>query len=249
MNSPQIAAPTMGKAWARAVEYLLEQPGRQAVNLAVKIGSPHEDRRTTTLVNGLLIEVGLPSAATVANTIFPRRLAARSAGPAALVQRYRRILPRLRRNPRNRTGLYFERIVSFATGNGVIDQLSDLVAKLRQAHDAGGAMSSRYEVAVYDPSHDRRKRMGFPCLSLVSFHVHQQRLHLAAHYRNHTFVARAYGNYLALGALLSYVAQETDWIPGEMLIVSGHATIERGRRSRLERLANEIRRVERPGEE
>jgi len=111
-------------------------------------------------------------------------------------------------------------------------------------------MSSRYEIAVsqpsetvlvYDPAHDRHKRMGFPCLSFLSFHAYRDRLHLAAHYRNHTFVKRAYGNYVGLGALLSYAAAQSSWAPGEMLVVSGHAQIECGRRERLQRIVDEIR--------
>ena len=119
-------------------------------------------------------------------------------------------------------------------------------------------MTSRYEVAVsgpsetvlvYDPAHDRNKRMGFPCLSLLSFHLHRERVHLAAHYRNHTFVERAYGNYVGLGGLLSYVAAQSSWPPGEMFVVSGHAELECGRKGQLQRVVDDIRQsaAPRPG--
>jgi len=252
MNSPQISGATAGEAWASAVEYLLDQPSREAVNLGVKIAVPGEDPRVSALVNSMLADHHLPLIHTVANTLFPRHLAARSAGSAALTNRYRRLLPRLRRNPKNRLGTYFGRIVAFESSGRPIDQLTDLIAKLRSARSgSGGAMTSRYEVAVsepaesvlvYDPIHDHNKRMGFPCLSLLSFHVHGERVHLAAHYRNHTFVERAYGNYVGLGALLSYVATQSSWAPGEMLVVSGHAKIERGTRAQMQRVINEIRR-------
>jgi hypothetical protein len=243
VNSPQMTAPTIAEGWASAAEYLLAQPSRDAVNLAVKIGSPLEGIRTTKLIDSLLREKGLPSVGTVANTIFPRRLAARSSGPSSLTQRYRHLLPRLKRNPKNRTGLYFERMVAFETAGHPIDQLESLIDKLRAARTAvGGAMSSRYEIAIYDPLHDHNKMRGFPCLSFLSFHLHEQHLHLGAYYRNHNFVERAYGNYVGLGGLLSYVAAEASWQPGEMLIVSGHASIERGAKGYLTQVIEEIRR-------
>lgn len=259
MNSPQISEETAGEAWASAVEHLLSQPSRDAVNLGVKIAAPEEDPQVSALVNALLGELGLPLVQTVANTIFPRRLAARSADSAALTARYRHLHRGLRRHGKNRSGTYFDRIVAFESGGSQIDQLTDLIAKLRDARTgSGGAMTSRYEVAVsgpsetvlvYDPAHDRNKRIGFPCLSFLSFHLHRERVHLAAHYRNHTFVERAYGNYVGLGGLLSYVAAQSSWPPGEMFVVSGHAEIECGRKGQLQRVVDEIRQsaTPRPG--
>lgn len=242
MNSPQISGTTAGEAWANAIEYLLSQPSRGAVNLGVKIASPVEDVHASRLLNEFLRQHNLPRVETVANTVFPRHLAARSEDSAELVRRYCHLRPALRRHGKNRTGTYFERIVAYSSGGQSVDQLSDLIGKLRDARNGSRrVMSSRYEMVVYDPAHDRRKTMGFPCLSFLSFHLHEDQVHLAGHYRNHCFVERAYGNYVGLGALLAYVAAESSWPAGEMLIVSGHAEIERGRRARLQQLVQDLR--------
>lgn len=241
MNDPQISQPTIGLAWAAAVEYLLTRPSRDAVNFAVKTASPREDHQDTALVNALADERRLPSVATVANTLFPRQLAAKSLDSTALATRYRHIVPRLRRLG-NRHGTYFARIVAFGSASDPIDQLTGVITKLRAARNSTiGVMSSRYELAIYDPTLDRNKTRGFPCLSFLSFHLHENALHLAAHYRNHYYVERAYGNYVALGALLTYVAEQASWAPGELLVVSGRATLEVGSPQRLLKLVSDLR--------
>lgn len=241
MNAPQVSETTIGRAWAAAVEYLLSQPSHEAVNLVVKIASPLENPDDTALIDELAAEHHLPTVATVANTLFPRRLARRSSNSTSLVERYRHILPRIRRAG-NPLGTYFARMTTFGSASDPIDQLTGAIGKLREAHDpAIGAMSSRYELAIYDPAHDRNKMRGFPCLSFLSFHLHDGRLHLAAHYRNHYYVKRAYGNYVALGALLMYVAEHASWPPGEIVIVSGKANLELGSRTRILRLIGALR--------
>jgi thymidylate synthase len=69
--------------------------------------------------------------------------------------------------------------------------------------------------------------MGFPCLSLASFHLDVDTVHLAAHYRNQSVIERAYGNYLGLGRLHAYVAKSCGLHVGELLVVSGHIELER----------------------
>ena len=81
-------------------------------------------------------------------------------------------------------------------------------------------------VLTYNGHRDSSARMGFPCLSLVSFHLDGPELHLAAHYRNQHFFERAYGNYLGLGRLLGYVATAAGLKPGELLVIAGHARLE-----------------------
>jgi hypothetical protein len=49
---------------------------------------------------------------------------------------------------------------------------------------------------------------------------------MTAHYRNHYFVERAYGNYLGLGRLLVFIAHEAGLEPGRLLCVSGHAVLD-----------------------
>lgn len=93
------------------------------------------------------------------------------------------------------------------------------------AEDAHGTASAA-AVLTYNGHRDSSARMGFPCLSLISFHLDGSALHLAAHYRNQHFFERAYGNYLGLGRLLGYVATAAGLLPGELLVIAGHARLE-----------------------
>ncbi len=215
-----------------------------------------EDAQVRTELDRILDARGLQSTATVANTLFPAALAERHPEPAELAERYRsHILPRIRRlaGSKNSRGTYFGRLVAYpdAVGTQIADQLTNTVTKLRCEATLPGPLSSCYELAVHSPGEDgeaevdhgrdlisgtpaltyhghrdSRIRMGFPCLSFLSFHLDRATLHLTAHYRNQLFLERAYGNYLGLGGLLGYVAKAAGLSPGELLVVAGHAHLE-----------------------
>jgi hypothetical protein len=72
---------------------------------------------------------------------------------------------------------------------------------------------------------DRNTR-GFPCLSHLSFSLLHGGVHLLAVYRSHDFISRGYGNYLGLGRVLHFVAQESGFPAGELTCVSASATAE-----------------------
>lgn len=171
-----------------------------------------------------------------------------------LLPRLKRLSP-----SKNGHGTYFERLVAYPRSSGAtIDQLTRTVEKLLIERATPTPLSSRYEIAfqtgddllepedvgqdeapfiqcdvaslTYSPAQgDESRRMGFPCLSLASFHLDGDRLHLTAHYRNQHLLERGYGNYLGLGRLLSYVAAASELVPGELLVVAGHALLERTR--------------------
>jgi hypothetical protein len=247
-----IEGATRAEAYLLALEYLLAQPRGTAIHLAVRIADPTVDSAEVTgLVDALLIERRLRPVSTVTNTLFPASYARRFPDPVALGAHYRRHYERIRRL-NNNSDTYFGRLVAYPVlGADPVDQLSQLVDKLRNARASARPMTSQYEVTtevpgvavVYSPARDRRKPRGFPCLSLLSFHIGGGQLHLAAHYRNHAFVARAYGNYVALAELLTYIARATDWEVGELLVVSGHAQIEAAGARRIHALVADARAI------
>jgi hypothetical protein len=247
-----IQAATRAEAYLLALECLLAQPGRSAIHVTVRIADPTVDSPDVTeLVDALLIDRHLRPVSTVTNTLFPASYARRFPDPAALGAHYRQRYERIRRL-NNNSDTYFGRLVAYPVlGGRPVDQLNQLVDKLREARGSARPMTSRYEVsmevpgaaAVYSPARDRRKPRGFPCLSLLSFHLGGGQLHLAAHYRNHAFVARAYGNYVALADLLTYIAGATGWDVGELLVVSGHAQIEVAGTRRIHTLVAHARAV------
>ncbi|MFF2952646.1 hypothetical protein ACFVVU_15040 [Kitasatospora sp. NPDC057965] len=196
---------------------------------------------------------------TVANTVFPYRLAATSKDPRSLAERYRAMYPQLRSmDAGNRFGTYFGRIVAYPGAKGSVDQLNTLIDRLTSQAARTGPLSAAYELDIAHPS-DAEEELpttpeeqetgpeatsipvpvhaagtdnlvrGFPCLSHCSFQIDRTRtLHMTAHYRSHYMLERAYGNYLGLGRLQSYLAEQTGLAHGTLTVTAGHAQIEKG---------------------
>lgn len=53
-------------------------------------------------------------------------------------------------------------------------------------------------------------------------------VHMTAIYRNHEFIKRGYGNYVGLGRVLRFVAQQSGWPSGELTCVSASASVGSG---------------------
>lgn len=229
MSDRYVEGKDLSAAWTEAVRTVAQMPRRQATHLVVRIDNPSEaNLNTRDLLNALLFELGLDSVETVRNTLFPAEWAAKFPEPAELAEYYRSQLPTIARfQPRSQfRGTYFGRLVAFPRGDDNVDQLSDVVEKLRHAHEQERRVTSRYEMNIYSEERDHRKLMGFPCLSFCSFHLGDGLLHMAAHYRSHFMIQRAYGNYLGLAELLNYVAEASGFPAGELLVISGHAAID-----------------------
>ena len=71
---------------------------------------------------------------------------------------------------------------------------------------------------------------------MCSFQLDGSHLHMVAHYRSQYMIQRAYGNYLGLGRLLAYVAENAGIEPGELMVVAGYAQIDSNGRRQLSRL-------------
>jgi thymidylate synthase len=229
-----------------------------------------EEAAIRSSVESILEENGLDPVDTVANTIFPDSMARASSGPAELSERYRSIYPRIRRFPGNQSGTYFGRMVAYPhRDDQELDQLARLLEKFKTERSTPGPMSARYEVSLDDPAADaaaeeadelnseehhdvlsaplsivvpsnNNARMRFPCLSMCSFQLDGEYLHMVAHYRSQYIIQRAYGNYLGLGRLLSYIAQESGLKTGELMVIAGYAQIDSSGRRRLDRLMREL---------
>lgn len=153
----------------------------------------------------------------------------------------------------NRHGTYFGRMVEYPAPSQPLDQLTNLIRKINQERAGGRPKGARYEIPIDtglhgqqddpDPAGSRAASaadhttaatpihspgrdtspMAFPCLSLCSFQLDNDRLHLSAHYRSQYLVQRGYGNYLGLARLQAYVAGVTGIEVGQLLIVAGLA--------------------------
>jgi hypothetical protein len=238
-----IKAETISAAWLDAFEYLLGNEGK-GVNLGVAFASNGEDPAIRAALDEFVAEwrAGkrrpvLYPASTVANTLFPQALYRHGPGSEARERLYRLHERAMRVQKRySKKDSYFDRLVNWPGAEGEpFNQLEHVIDRLAKQLKRTGPLSSAYEIGVahpsdglggearvYAPGVDKRL-MSFPCLSHISFTLVSGRLHVSALYRNQDFVARAYGNYLALARVGSFVAAETGCELGEMLCLATHA--------------------------
>lgn len=243
-------------AWLDAFQFLLEK-NRDIPNLAVTIEHPLEENAHIRAVLDRFIEARRsqkPNSAepisTVANTIFPSALYLPRLGPKASAHLYEMSgLARSVSRRRNRLGTYFERLVAWPKDGHAVNQLEKVVSRIKNAQARGRVKENSLELGIAEPSDSEIPNyqntaalpiyspgrdngiMGFPCLSHVSLSLVNGTLHMTALYRNHEFVRRAYGNYVGLGRLLGFIANESESEVGELLCVSSHADPEIGHRS------------------
>ncbi|MHB8613341.1 MAG: thymidylate synthase [Candidatus Dormibacteraceae bacterium] len=245
-----ITGSDISDAWLTAVEVLNGTPGHKAVHFLVRVLDPATEEATIRKhAQGLIDKWNqanpqreMPHIDTTRNTIFPAAFARRLGGPEELAVYYRQRLTKdgLLGFRNNERGTYFGRVVAYPRADGSIgDQLTETVRKLRQELAVHGPKSSRYEINIHNERLDRSP-MSFPCLAHMSFHLHEQRLHLQAIYRNESLVSRAYGNFLGLSQLQCYVARSVGIEPGELLITAGHIELD-GRKQDVREMLSSIR--------
>jgi hypothetical protein len=182
---------------------------------------------------------------TVANTIFPQSLL-EAHGPTDFYEIYHRDLESLSHT--KQWGRYFQRMTKHVDQKGnCSNPLQDLIDKLK-ANNAKTKRKAVYELApnpvdgindvnsddggaisLYQPSHDRKRTIGGPCLSHLSFKLHPiQGVLLTAMYRNHYYITRLLGNLIGLGRLQAFVATQAEIPRGSLTIVSTHAELDTG---------------------
>lgn len=246
-----VTAKNVSIAWLESLNELVRARNGEMANLSVTVENPVEEDASIRASLDAFVEEQrrraggrIEPVSTVANTIFPAAFYRTSLGVRArehlyeMERRARRISRR-----RNPSGTYFERLVAWPTSGGEFNQLERAVGRLIAARERNKRRGNEYEfglvsvsdaetsddvaLPVYRAGEDNRIR-GFPCLSHVSLTLLEGRLHMTALYRNHHFISRAYGNYLGLGRLLSFMARESGWGLGELMCVSSHADAEIG---------------------
>ncbi|MEV6894732.1 hypothetical protein [Kribbella sp. NPDC051137] len=254
-----VEKPDVTAAWIAACTELDRRtnPDRTAFHTVVRITDPSKDDATFRSDLERVRERALPAddyatIETVANTIFPRALAASSGSHADLVTRYRNMYGRVRLFPKNHRDTYFGRLIAYP-GPGSkppIDQLGKVIERLKSEAASRGPMTAAYEVDVAHPAfdseiaddpilsmdahvhrggHDNYTR-GFPCLSHCSFQLEKGRtVHLTAFYRYHYMLDKAYGNYIGLGRLLAHVAGCAGLRAGALTVMAGYAWLEKTR--------------------
>ncbi|GCE01853.1 hypothetical protein EHYA_09627 [Embleya hyalina] len=239
----------VSSAWLKACRSLAKIPGGRGYHTVVRIADPRSERvEVHAELERLRIAGDKYPMEAVINTLFPSALAASCRDHAELARRYLALYERLRKaDRRNVHGTYFGRLVGHPGREGAapVDQLGLLIARLRKL-----SHSSRWN-AVYEagtvhvedgpppveevpadlPIRDLggdTQMLDFPCLSHVSFQLESGTgtVHTVAYYRSHYMFDRAYGNYLALGKLNAWVAEQAGLRPGRLMVVAGVAHLD-----------------------
>ena len=200
-------------AWAKVFLQVLQLGEVSPVVVAIRdIGDedPAEVPDIRSALDGLLEEDGKGlSCNTVANTIFPS-IWNPGAERQDLYDRYLRILPILRKDHRNKYGIYFQRLISYGADGkqgGGFNQLEHII----QTWHKGNHRRTALQAGLFDPLKDHTDQpvRGFPCLQQVSFaRCGKDGLSITGYYATQYVVERAYGNYLGLCRLGRFMAHE-----------------------------------------
>ncbi len=159
-----------------------------------------------------------------------------------LYTEYGRILPLLRRHNGNHSGTYFSRMITWPgnAGNGR-NQLDDRIHYLRIARANRQMTHNADDIAIAgdaeleDPilsgiqeyAASDIRQIGFPCLVHIDLSVHAGAFSLTAIYRHWHLVTRAFGNLVGLARLQRFLAQQTGYEVGELVVLAGYANAER----------------------
>ena len=227
---PIVIAADVATAWKEAVGHCLAAQGREVPSLVVQleISGPSDDVAFRDSVDRVLLREGRGTTGTVSRTIFPDGLWNPTKPRADLFERYLRILPKLRKCPLNRRGLYFERMIAYPTDAKKLttkNQLEFIISTFSRGNHRRTAL----QASLYNPHIDasNSRRLGFPCLQQVSLMPSRSGdLTLVGYYPVHYIFERAYGNYLGLVHLGRFMAQEMHLSLTRVVCIAGVATFE-----------------------
>ena len=212
-----IAADTLAGAWLADCRHLLDIRNWTDTTLVLHIAEPTmigaEDQAVADILEEFLVTHGQYGHHTVAETIFPAYEYV-THGVEGVYRTYPEDIYPLLKHHRDtrRWGTYAYRLLRRRDRSGhEYNPLEYCIEKMRGQGAEARCLRSRpgvrpCELATYDDDEDRGHRMGGPCLSHLSFKVIDNAVHLAAMYRSHYYVHRAFGNLLGLARLQSFVA-------------------------------------------
>ena len=239
MYLPVDPQPSNARAWLAAAS-AVQTTGGDAHNVVIDIADPLAadavDMAIMNHVDRFLRVHHVNTLSGVANTIFPLSTL-RHHGPEAFYDVYRsRVLPRMKKMTHD-WGRYFDRLTAWKKVKGdkveIINPPDELVTFMRDQIASERTYRNAYEMTIYDPARDAGKVSNRQCLSFLSFKLtNGNRLLLTVMYRNHAYIARGLGNFIGLGRLQAFVAEQAGAQLGSLTCISTHAEIDHGTRSR-----------------
>jgi thymidylate synthase len=206
----------LSHAWARAFLHVIEHPGKEISPLIISVtgfdddGVAVEDETIRIALDRALSIKGKRSIEDVAFTIFPQRLWKMAQGNRKrLFDMYRDAFPRYQamNKSANRRGLYFQRLTTQGPEQCQGNQLEWILSQFGGRH---GVRDSMFQASIFDPARDHVSdaQLQFPCLQHVSFQPTEEGLVINAFYATQKLFSKAYGNYLGLAQLGSFMAHE-----------------------------------------
>ena len=229
----EICAASLDEAWLKAVQLAVNSQAHEISPLTVRFGTAEYNstplgQELRAALNEVLETSSCATIETVANTLFPESLWNPSRPREYLFNRYARILPILRRDSRNRRGLYFERLISYpgtreTTGKNQLDHII-------QTFTSGNHRRSALQASVFYPPTDlnHARQQGFPCLQQLAFGHNRDRgtLTITGFYAMQYLFERAYGNYLGLARIGKFMAHEMKLQLEQVICFAGVAKLE-----------------------
>jgi thymidylate synthase len=206
-------------AWAKAFLRSISQ-SKEIIPLIVMVNdlnndSGWEDMEIRRILDNYLKKMGKQSCNTVANTIFPESLWNPKAGKEQLYERYFQILPLIRKCPKNKYGVYFERLIAYDSKEDSANRLNksnQLETIIGNYNSRKGVRRSVLQTSIFDPmrDHSNRAYLSFPCLQHITFAPcgDGHNMTVNGFYAMQHLFERAYGNYLGLYYLGQFVAHE-----------------------------------------
>lgn len=198
--------------WARIFYHSMEPKVSEISPLAASLELEEgfkEDAKIRHSLDRTLKKMGQSRVRTVAGTIFPLSLWNPARGRDLLFKRFDRVyLHGVKQCGANKYGHYFRRLTKF--GPEEINQLDKII----RFYQSGNHRRSALQAAIFSPTDDlkNQRQRGFPCLQHVVFcpYENEGTLELFAFYATQNIFEKAYGNYLGLYNLGSFMAHEME---------------------------------------
>ncbi len=217
-----IESDNLSLAWAEALVHLERLPRKMTTPLFISVGNfsgplPPEVSEIRAAVDAVLKSRTKYSVDVSAMTIFPQTFW--STRKHLGHQKFsdfcvERLLPRLQaRNPANRFGTYFGRMMRYSgSRRGIAAEINQLSFVIKELQAKTWRRQSALQISCFDPAKDHtgQTRRGFPCLQQVGIsHDYQSEIAVNAFYPTQDILDRGYGNYLGLCHLGAFIAECT----------------------------------------
>ncbi len=236
-------------AWGRALLQVLDNPGVELTPLVVQLDAARasqDDFEVASIRTELDRHIEarcMLATQTVAWTIFPLSLWQRARSDRSrLFEMYRSAYPRyIALNRRlNGRGLYFGRLIAFGRGPCDGNQLEWIIANYNKRR---AVRRSMFQASVFDPACDHvpQAQLGFPCLQHVQFTPAGDGLTVNAFYATQQLFDKAYGNWLGLCDLGSFMASQMGLEFRQLNCFVGVEKLDRVTKSELRPLAAVVR--------